>query len=76
MSRRFEFHADAPVADYRLVTDMVGRVAEGVVFADGAAVVHWLEDPPSTTVWLSFEDAVSAPCRSGVRLVWVDGEAR
>lgn len=71
-ARRFEFHADSYAAEQRLVVSSAGRVAEGVEFGDGTTVVHWCEDPPSTTVWPSLAAAEKVTCRAGVHIVWID----
>lgn len=36
-----------------------GRVAEGIQFSDGAVVLRWLGERPSTVVWASLEDAMA-----------------
>jgi hypothetical protein len=54
-----------------------GTVAEGVVFADGSAVVHWLTSPhASTVVWPGPDAVASIQAIHGhggrTRILWLD----
>lgn len=50
-----------------------GRVADGVAFADGSAVVRWLGDRPSTVVWPRLADAEAIHGHGGATvIVWID----
>lgn len=67
--RTFEFHRDADVSG----VSGTGVVADGIVFDDGTAVVHWRGDHRSTVVWRSIEAAVAIHGHDGAtRLVWTD----
>lgn len=49
----------------------VGIVAEGVQFSDGAVVIRWLGDDPSTVVWPGIEPAMRIHSHGGAtKLVW------
>jgi hypothetical protein len=42
-----------------------GKVAEGVVFADGTVAIRWLGDTPSTVVWASLDHAMRVHGHNG-----------
>lgn len=49
-----------------------GVVADGAVFPDGATVVHWRGDRPSTVVWGSIEDVERVHGHGGATVIrWV-----
>jgi hypothetical protein len=50
-----------------------GLVAEGMQFSDGATVIHWLGDHPSTVVWPDISHVEAIHGHSGAtRIVWLD----
>lgn len=50
-----------------------GRVAEGVLFDDGVAVIRWISDKPSTVIWNSLDDAMDIHGHNGnTSLVFID----
>lgn len=50
-----------------------GLVAEGVVFGDGKAVVHWRGPYASIVVWDNIEHAIEVHGHGGgTELVWLD----
>jgi hypothetical protein len=54
----------------------VGRVAEGVMFSDGAVVLRWAGETPSTVVWASLEDAMKVHGHNGAtQAVFLDHSA-
>ena len=69
--RRFELIRDVDVSG----VSGTGRIAEGVVFSDGAAVIHWTGHAyPTTTDHPKGVESVLAVHGHGgrTRLVWVD----
>lgn len=53
----------------------VGNVAEGVVFSDGAAVLRWTSQTPSTVLYDSLEDLAAVHLHHGLtKIVWLDTE--
>lgn len=53
-----------------------GRVADGVVFEDGHAVIRWRTATSSTACYDSIEDVETIHGHGGkTRIVWVDPEA-
>ena len=52
MLRRFHFERLKDVSG----VSGCGRIADGVVFEDGTAVVHWESEHPSTNLYKSIED--------------------
>lgn len=52
-----------------------GRVADGVLWADGSASVRWRGDRPSTVWWASLADVLHVHTHGGgtnTRIVWLD----
>jgi hypothetical protein len=51
-----------------------GRVAEGIQFSDGRAVIRWcVGEHRSTVHWLSVDDAIAVHGHNGAtRIEWVD----
>lgn len=67
--KRFELHRDHDVSG----VSGTGIVAEGVEFTDGASVIRWYGDHPSTVVWASVDAAMAIHGHNGsTRLVWLD----
>ncbi len=55
MRRTFVLHRAEDVSG----VSGTGVVAEGAVFSDGTAVVHWLGKHSSTTVWPSIDSMIA-----------------
>lgn len=69
LPRTFSLHRRRDVTGY----SGEGIVADGVVFGDGATVVHWRGDVTSTSVWSSFADAIQVHGHDGAtEPVWHD----
>lgn len=69
--RTFELQRDEDVTGY----SGTGVVADGVVFEDGATVLHWRGERRSTVVWDSVDDAIAVHGHDGkTRLVYHDRE--
>lgn len=67
--RRFQLDRDQDVSG----VSGTGVVADGVLFEDGAVVVHWRSDEPSTVVWSSIEAVEHVHGHGGLtRIVWLD----
>jgi hypothetical protein len=50
-----------------------GRVADGVLWADGSADIRWLGARPSAVHWDRFTDAAEIHGHGGAtRVVWLD----
>jgi hypothetical protein len=70
-ARRFELHRDADVSG----VSGTGVVAEGVEFSDGAVVLRWISDWPTSVVFHDRGiDGVAAIHGHGgaTRIVWMD----
>jgi hypothetical protein len=53
-----------------------GRVADGIVWADGTVTIRWLGDRPSTVNWDSLEDAIAIHGHSGATVFeWDEPES-
>lgn len=50
-------------------TSGTGIVAEGVIFTDGTAVLHWLTETTSTAVYASVGDVVTIHGHNGATRV-------
>lgn len=54
-------------------TSGTGRVADGVEFRDGVAVLRWNTETSSTAVYESVEDMITIHGHNGATfIVWVD----
>jgi hypothetical protein len=54
-----------------------GVVADGVVFTDGAVVLRWRSDTPSTVLYNRLEDMSRVHLHNGRTFVsWIDQEER
>ncbi|MGW1979205.1 hypothetical protein [Streptomyces sp. NPDC001889] len=50
-----------------------GRVADGVLWADGTVSIRWLGDRPSIVFWQSLDDALAVHGHGGhTEIVWDD----
>lgn len=67
--RRFVLYRDRDISG----VSGTGLVAEGVQFADGTAVLHWLLAVTSTVVYANIEDLVAVHGHGGATQVrWID----
>lgn len=69
--RRFELHRDVDVTGI----SGTGVVAEGIVFSDDVAVLHWISQWPSSIVHYErgIESILHVHGHGGAtRLVWID----
>lgn len=71
--RRFILYRDTDVSG----VSGTGIVAEGVVFSNGRAVIHWIVgEHRSTVIWESIESVDAIHGHNGAtRIEWIDGEA-
>lgn len=49
-----------------------GRVAEGVVWTDGTACIHWMGPKPSWQQFRTLGDAVALTGSTNTRTEWLD----
>lgn len=67
--RRFYLRRDVDVSG----VSGTGYVAQGVVWPDGVAALHWTSETPSTTVFQSLEDLEAVHGHEGASAIeWID----
>jgi hypothetical protein len=72
-ARRFELHRDVDVTG----VSGTGVVAEGIVYSDGVATLHWISQWPSSVVHYErgMESIEHVHGHGGhTRIVWLDDE--